>query len=200
VLYTNPPARARGVPISSSFSHPDFVHEVIIGLAQGSILGTPDTDAETAMERHPYITGVSDVLRNGFVTDLDAYCVLNSQLTAFRRELAPAAVQFYADQRRNTDIFAAMVMRRVARHWGWYTHYGLPLGYHNRSTRDLKMDWEAERWGVENISGFAEELSAWDISDKDFSYLLSSKILSGRYKRMLELWLQDCREAMNDHG
>jgi hypothetical protein len=139
-------------------------------------------------------------LRQGFVTDLGAYSVVNSQLTAFRRDLAPAAVQFYGEQQRNTDIFAALVMRRVAKQWGWYTHYGQPLAYHNRSIRDLKRDYEAERWGMSNISAFADELARWDVNGVDFSYLLSSKVLSDRYKQMLQLWLQDCKEAMGEQG
>ena len=199
-MYTVPPARARGVPTSSGFSNPDFVENVTIGLAQGSILGTPDTDAETAMERHPHITGVSDILRQGFVTDLAAYSVFNSQLTAFRSALAPAAVQFYGEQKRNTDIFAAMLMRRFARELGWYTHYGLPLGYHNRSVRDLKMDWEAERWGVANISAFAEELAGWKSEGGKWDFVDDSKVLSDRTKEMYAAWAEDCEEAVNGNS
>jgi hypothetical protein len=198
--YTFPSARARGLPLQNKLSElvifsaaADAVHDVTIGVAQGIILGVPDTDATTAQSWHPAqgcIGSVTDVLRYGFVTHPQAYSVFNSQITAFRREVAPGCVQFYAEQGRNTDIFASLMMRNYLRAAGWYTHYGLPMGYHNRSVRDVSKDLAAERWGVENIEAFAKEL------DDPNSRMGESKVLSDKTKEMLRLWMADCSEAM----
>jgi len=194
--YTIPAARARGLPATvpnySRFKNEGIgvVHDVTIGVAQGIILGVPDTSAEMAMYPGPYITGVTDILRYGFVTHPECYSVFNSQITAFRREVAPGFAQFYAEQGRNTDIFASLMMRRNARAAGWYTHYGLPMGYHNRSVRDLNKDLQAEKWGVENIQAFAKELD-----DPNF-HVENSKVLSDKTKEMSYLWLEDYTEAL----
>jgi hypothetical protein len=196
--YTMPPARARGLPAMAQFSMPpsqvEGVHDVTIGAAQGIILGVPDTDAKAALGQRPFIRGVSDILRYGFVTHPQAYSVFNSQVTAFRRELAPGFAQFYGEQGRNTDIFASLFMRSRMRDLGWYTHYGLPMAYHNRSVRDLNKDLEAEQWGVENIEAFAKELDGW--KQGMISPVLCSKVLSEKNQKMYDLWFEDCREAM----
>lgn len=187
--YAVPALPARGLPLGTKYDDQvGSVHDVTIGVAQGIILGVPDTDARTALWRAS-TTGVTDILRYGFVAHPECYSVFNSQITAFRRELAPDFVQFYAEQGRNTDIFASLTMRDDMRNLGWHTHYGLPMAYHNRSTRDLQKDLEAEKWGVTNIAAFAHELTnAIDTRD--------SKILSAKYKKMHELWFEDCDEAM----
>lgn len=188
---TIPPAPARGMPYAvSGYTDVSHVHDVTIGAAQGIILGVPDTDADTAISHGPFIGGVSDVLRYGFVTHPQTYSVFNSQVTAFRRELAPGFAQFYGEQQRNTDIFASLFMRGLMRDLGWYTHYGLPMAYHNRTVRDLSKDLQAEKWGVENIEAFAKELddSLWHYS--------KSKVLSDKTKQMYDLWFEDCAEAM----
>lgn len=192
--WTDVPARARGLPRSGIYSHKvDSVFDITIGAAQGIILGVPDTDAKTAIT-FPHIDGVTDILRYGFVTHPQCYSVFNSQVTAFRRELAPGFVQFYGEQGRNTDIFASLFMRNLMRDLGWYTHYGLPMAYHNRTTRDLSKDLEAEKWGIKNIEAFAKELDAWE--KNTISPVLCSKVLSGITQDMYSLWFQDCHEAM----
>ncbi len=188
--YTVPDVPARGLPGIASYSKViDTVRGVTIGVAQGIIIGVPDTDARTAMF-HPIVSGVTDILRYGFVTHPKCYSVFNSQVTAFRRELAPGCVQFYSEQGRNTDIFASLLMRSYLRAADWYTHYGPPMAYHNRSVRDLNKDLEAEKWGMENIAAFAKELDAPDFN------VANSKILSSKTNEMLNLWIEDCTEAI----
>lgn len=159
--FTLPSAAQRGLPLGkatvNSFS---FVDDVQIGAMQGIILGTPDTDAGTTMALRPFVHSATDILRNGFVIDPLAKSVFNSQITAFRRELAPCFAQFYKWQGRNTDIFASLIMRRVMRERGLYTYFGLPMGFHNRSERDPKKDLESEKWGVENVEKFSNLLDA----------------------------------------
>jgi hypothetical protein len=187
--YTIPFHFARGLPrlTYAQSETADSVHDVTIGAAQGIILGVPDADARFTKLN---TTAVADILRYGFVTHPYCRSVLNSQVTAFRRELAPGFAQFYGEQGRNTDIFASLFMRSLMRDLGWYTHYGLPMAYHNRSGRDVNKDLAAEKWGVENIEAFANELD-----DGEWHYS-GSEILSERCKDMYALWFEDCREAM----
>lgn len=154
-------APQRGLPLGvATINDFSFVDGVQIGAMQGIILGVPDTDAGTTMSRHPFVHSATDILRNGFVIDPLAKSVFNSQICAFRRELAPCFAQFYRWQSRNTDIFAALVMRRVMRERGLYTYFGPPFGFHNRSPRDPRLDLAAEQWGTENVIRFQACLDA----------------------------------------
>jgi hypothetical protein len=207
--YTVPKYRARGLPPDRPIVDDiaNFVFDVTIGLAQGTILGVPDTDGMTSCTQQTHVTGISEILRNGFVVNPKSYAVLNSQVTAFRRELAPAAVQFYFEQGRNTDIFASLIMRRAAAVLGWVTHYGLPSAYHARSERSRFRDLQAEMWGLQRIGQFNDEL--WSCgpfaSDESVSGIIKklacgNSVLSVKNREAFAAWLEDCGEAMNGYG
>jgi hypothetical protein len=177
--YTNPPARQRGLPTDGKFSSGVLrhVHDVQIGAAQGIILGVPDTDACTAFDTKPFVLGATDFLRAGFVVDQRANAVFNSQLTAFRAELAPAFAQFYFAQGRNTDIFSSLLMRRIMREKNLYTYFGPPAAIHARQPRPLLKDLQAERYGVDNIVRYAEYLNRAPLP-KDISVVEQCRILA----------------------
>ena len=163
---TVPPAPQRGLPLGmSTGSEYSFVTDVAIGVMQGVILGVPDTDAGTTIAKQPFIHSASDILRNGFVVHPQAKAVFNSQITAFRRELAPCFAQFYKWQCRNTDIMASLIMRRVMREFELHTYFGPPMGFHNRSARDPRLDLAAEMWGTNNVVRFQECLEATILPD-----------------------------------
>src|SRR4029077_2964246 len=61
-----------------------------IGLAQGTILGDPDTSAVDRMSQHPLVHTVSELFQSGFVVDNHTWTVCNTQNTAVLREFAPA--------------------------------------------------------------------------------------------------------------
>ena len=160
--FTLPSAAQRGLPLGKATANKfSFVNDVQIGAMQGIILGTPDTDAGTTMALRPFVHSATDILRHGFVIDPLAKSVMNSQITAFRRELAPCFAQFYRFQGRNTDIMASLIMRRIMRERGFYTYFGPPFGFHNRSERDPKKDLEAEKWGVKNVELFSNYLDGY---------------------------------------
>jgi hypothetical protein len=157
--FTVPAARQRGLPASKTTQDgATLVSDIQIGAVQGIILGTPDTDAATTIARNPKVLSATDVLRNGFVVDLHAKAVFNSQLTAFRADLAPCFAQFYNCQGRNTDIFASLIMRRVMQEKNLYTYFGPPTGFHARSERDPFKDLAAEMWGLERVERFSNWL------------------------------------------
>lgn len=161
-------APQRGLPLGvATVNNFSFVDDVQIGAMQGIILGTPDTDAQTTMSWRPFVHSATDILRNGFVIHPQAKLVFNSQITAFRRELAPCFAQFYKWQGRNTDIFASLIMRRVMRERGLHTYFGPPFGFHNRSPRDPRLDLVAETFGTENVVAFSKCLDATELHPGD---------------------------------
>lgn len=179
---TVPPTFARGLPYDQKCNEtiPDFVTGARIGALQATILGVPDADAAYAITTQAYghyVTGVTELLRAGFVAHPKANAVFNSQITAFRGELAPAFAQFYFAQQRNTDIYASLLMRRIMRERDLYTLYGLPCGYHARQPRPLLKDLQAERYGVDNIAAYADYLNRAPLP-KDISVVEQCRILA----------------------
>jgi len=203
-LLTNPIAAQRGLPAGEGMiGGYSFVTDVKIGAAQGIILGVPDTGAITAIERKPIVYGVTDVLRNGFVVHPQAYSVFNSQLTAFRRELAPAFAQFYNHQGRNTDIFASMLMRRVMAERNLYTYFGPPMGFHARQPRPLFKDLKAEMFGLEHIDAFTKYVTEKELPGigytaiNDCRFLMANcPIFSDDFKEAAMAWYRDCEKVL----
>jgi len=162
---TVPIAKQRGLPLDHlAVASAGAAVGVNIGIAQGVILGVPDTDAATAATSQPMVHSASDILRNGFVAHPQARAVVNSQFTAFRRELAPAFAQFYEHQGRNTDILASLLMRRIAAERGLFTYFGPPFGFHNRRPRRILPDLRAEMYGLERIEAWADYLERAPLS------------------------------------
>jgi hypothetical protein len=199
--FTVPPARARGIPYDIQYRGklPSSVTDVEIGVVQGIILGVPDADACTAIACSPLITDANAILRNGFVLDLNANAVFNSQLTAFRARFAPAFAQFYFAQGRNTDIFASLLMRRVMREQNMYTNYGPPMVFHARQPRPLLKDLQAERYGVDNIAAYADYLNRAPLP-KDATVTEQCRILAqgwnGPEMEAAMAWYQDCESVL----
>ena len=201
--FTVPSAKQRGLPVHYGFANAfEPAVRVPVGVHQGIILGVPDTDSLTAITNEPRIFSVTDVLRHGFVVRPDALTVFNSQLTAFRRELAPAFAQFYKWQGRNTDIFASMIMRRVMRDKGLYTYFGPPMAYHARKARPLFNDLKAEMYGLEHIVALSDELEAWKSSpDQSVAnavrfFYSSSKVMPYPVKEAAAAWIEDIASVL----
>ena len=187
---TIPPAAQRGLPLNfNTLSAFSFTTDVQIGAMQGIILGVPDTDAGTAMARRPIVHSATSVLQNGFVINPQTTCVFNSQLTAFRRNLAPCFAQFYKMQGRNTDVFSSLIMRRIMCEHNLHTYFGPPFGYHARSDRDLRKDLEAERWGTERVDSFSRFIDSCILPSqstiKNLRWLYRALERSGMYSKEL---------------
>jgi hypothetical protein len=201
-IFTTPPAKQRGLPAEACFSHvPDFVVDAKVGMVQGAILGVPDSDAVTALASHPYIHSTTDILIYGFVVHPGAYAVANSQWTAFRAELAPAFMQHYKTQQRNTDILASMLMRRLMRERELYTYFGGPLAYHGRAPRPLFNDLKAEMWGLEHIQEWADYLhrapiGGTSVTDDCRALVDGCGFLPQEFKDCAFAFYEDCEGAV----
>jgi hypothetical protein len=132
-----------------------------IGVAQGMILGDPDTSAVDRISQRPEVHQVSELLRAGIVADpKETYAPVNSQNIAFIRELAPCFLMVPAFGRYD-DIYAGLVAQRVMRECGLHVGFGRPFVWQQRNPHDLLRDLAAEQWGAEHILKFAAWLDVF---------------------------------------
>lgn len=194
--------RARGVPADDwGLRQVATVAGAQIGAWQGIILGVPDADGISSISNHPQAQYANGWLANGFVAHPRTWTVFNSQWTAFLPELAPAFAQFYGAQKRNTDIFASLLMRRIMRDRNLYTHFGPPAAYHNRTARKLFNDLQAEMPGLEHIQEWANYLDRAPIKGEHiFSDIITLVKGFGQYDlfplNFWDAWLSDCESVL----
>jgi hypothetical protein len=154
------PVVQRGFPQDvSSRAKIGYATGVKIGLAQGVILGDPDTSAVDRMSQHPLVHTVSELFHAGFVVGNDTWTVCNTQNTAVLSKFAPALLccpQFG----RYDDIFASLICQRIMREEGYHVHFGKPFVWQQRNQHDLVQDLKAEMFGMEHIVELAEALDA----------------------------------------
>lgn len=173
-----------------------------IGLAQGCILGDPDTSAADRIRWRPEVHQVSEVLREGIVVH-DKWVPVNTQNTAYLRKWAPA--MFCAPQfGRCDDIYASLICERVMYPHGVGVHLGQPFVWQQRNEHDLQKDLEAEKWGMQHIVEAGRILKELDF---DVSMPITEQValihghMALHFKRegLLELakaWQQDCEKAL----
>jgi hypothetical protein len=142
----------RGFPISRTGQRPRMgsVVDAKIGVTAGICLGDPDISAVTRIANAPTVHRVSELLPAGVVVDPSCWTVFNSQNTAICRELAPAWMM-WPGVGRYDDIFASLVVQRVARECGLHVHFGQPFVWQQRNQHDLVQDLKAEILGMEHV-------------------------------------------------
>jgi hypothetical protein len=178
------------------------VTNVKIGVAQGMILGDPDTSAIDRISQHPEVHQVSELLRAGIVTNPreEWYAPLNSQNIAFVRALAPAFLML-PSYGRYDDIYAGLVAQRVMREHGYFVHYGQPFAWQQRNSHDLLKDLRAEQWGAEHILEFASWLDGF-LGQHDVIGMLRvmatnlPKFIPSGTQELWLAWLDDCAKVM----
>jgi reversibly glycosylated polypeptide len=197
----------RGFPQHSAFAGARNmfmpVTDAKIGVAQGMILGDPDTSAVDRISQHPEVHQVSELLRAGIVTDpRECYAPLNSQNIAFARALAPCFLMVPA-YRRYDDIYAGLVVQRIMREHNYCVHFGQPFVWQQRNAHNLLHDLAAEQWGAEHILEFASWLDAF-LGQTDvigFLRVMATnlpKFISPGTQELWLAWLSDCEAVM--HG
>jgi len=159
------PVVQRGIP-QHLMRSAEIVHivDARIGVAQGLILGDPDTSAVDRLSRNPMVHQISELYHAGVVVDpRHTKTVMNSQNTAFIRELAPAFFMMPGVGRYD-DIFGSLIAQRVMRDRGYVTHFGKPYCWQSRNEHNLVNDLKAEILGMEHIVEFAQWLDSLDLT------------------------------------
>ena len=195
-----PPTRHRGFP--HKFAGPKEIESITdakIGVAAGLVIGDPDIDAVTRMEHRPDIGSVHMLGQSGVVVDLNTWTVFNSQNTAVIRELIPAWFMM-PGVGRHDDIYASLIVQRVARERGLHVHFGPPFTYQQRNEHNLITDLRAEIDGMENVARLADLLDSIFLPGKsvigdvriiyqtlEHAHWIPDVAIYAAYK-----WLEDC--------
>lgn len=196
-----PPTRHRGFP--HNIPHRKKATHVVdakVGVVAGLVLGDPDIDAVTRMEHRPDIDSVHAFASSGVVVDNRTWTVFNTQNTAVIRELVPAWF-LMSGVGRHDDIYASLIVQRVARERGYHVHFGQPFTYQERNQHNLVTDLRAEIDGMENVEKLANLLdsivipSGWTVVDdtrRIYETLLHCDFLPEASVRAGLVWLEDC--------
>jgi hypothetical protein len=199
-----PSTRHRGFPYDKRPSlHASPVTDAKVGVAAGLVIGNPDVDAVTRMEHRPDIGSVHILGSAGVVVDNKTWTVFNSQNTAVVRELIPAWFMM-PGVGRHTDVYASLIVQRVARERGYHVHFGPPFAYQQRPEHNLVTDLRAEIDGMEGVAKLALLLDDMILLGKrviEDTCLIYSAL---RYCDFLPIesvdaaleWLEDCSEVM----
>ncbi len=199
-----PATRHRGFPHNKPVSKmASSVTDAKIGVAAGLVIGDPDIDATTRIERAPDIGIVHILGSTGVVVDPHTWTVFNSQNTAVIRELIPAWFMM-SDVGRMDDIYASLIVQRVARERHLHVHFGPPFTYQERNQHNLVADLRKEIDGMENVQKLADLLDSLILPAK--SVIEDVRIIYEqlRYCPFLPiesvdatlLWLEDCEGVM----
>lgn len=195
-----PPTRHRGFPyakLSGRTASP--VVNARVGVTAGLVIGNPDVDAVTRIEKAPDIGSVHILGSTGVVVDLQTWTVFNSQNTAVIRELMPAWFMMPGCGRHD-DIYASLIVQRVAREYGYHVHLGQPFAYQHRNEHNLITDLRQEIDGMEDVSRLARFLDALVLPNKTmladtriiYEALGATHLVPGSAIQAALLWLDDC--------
>lgn len=199
-----PPTRHRGFPRDQTnrcMAHSGV--DAKVGVAAGLVIGDPDVDAVTRMEHAPDIGGVHLLGQTGVVVDLNTWTVFNSQNTAVIRDLVPAWF-LMPNVGRHDDIYASLIVQRVARERGYHVHFGPPFTYQQRNQHNLITDLRAEIDGMENTIKLAELLDHIPLKGRStiedtrtiYNTLLNCDFLPRTSVEAGLAFLDDCEEIL----
>ena len=199
-----PRTRHRGIP-ARKLDAPRVGHVVDakVGVMAGLVIGDPDIDAVTRMEHRPDIGAVHLLGQAGVVVDLPTCTVFNSQNTAVIRELIPAWFMM-PGVGRHDDIYASLIVQRVARERGYHVFFGPPFTYQQRNEHSLIKDLRAEIDGMENVEKLADLLDSVVLHGRTviddvrriYETLLHCDFLPTKSVEAGLLWLEDCEGVL----
>jgi hypothetical protein len=166
--FLDPPVHHRGFPYDRRGEGVDYVmtdtRGARVGVAAGLWLGDPDVDAMERIVNRPRVRRVSDVIRRGLCLEPGTWTPINSQNTAWLRELAPLFM-VWSGVGRYDDIWASYFAQRIFRELGYAIHFGPPLVRQNRHPHDLWRDLREELFGMEKTPAFCRALDGARLGD-----------------------------------
>ena len=196
----------RGIPhaMRGRGRYASSIAKAKIGIAAGLVIGDPDIDATTRMEIRSDIGAVHLLGQTGIVVDPHTWTVFNSQNTAVIRELIPAWFMM-PNVGRHDDIYASLIVQRVARERDLHVHFGPPFCYQQRNEHNLITDLRAEIDGMENVQKLATLLDSiviphgWTVVDdtrRIYETLLHCEFLPRASVEAGLLWLEDVETVL----
>ena len=102
------------------------------------------------------------------------------------------------------DIYASLVVQRVARERGYHVHFGPPFTYQQRNEHNLVTDLRAEIDGYENVQKIARVLDMIEldgelvIGDTQIIYatLHGDSLIPDKAHAAAQAWLEDCESVL----
>jgi len=140
---------------------------------EGLWLGDPDIDSITRLTEDVKTIGV---LQECVVLDHDTYAPINTQNTAFHRDVLPCAyfVLMGADIRglkidRYGDIWFGLFAKKIIDHMGDYVSFGKPFTHHRRNYHNLLKDLQQEFWAIILTDVLVEFLESATLEGNSYS-------------------------------
>ena len=137
-----------------------------VAVVAGLWLGDPDVDAATRLAHRVEVTHYR--LDHNFFLAPGARAPFNSQNTILARGALPAYFLSPCVGRYD-DIFASLVVKRIADHLGWGICFGRPLVNQKRNEHDLLRDFDMERFGIRHVDSLTEGLANVTLAGEDFA-------------------------------
>jgi hypothetical protein len=168
--YAYSPFYYRGFPFSKrqDVIHGDMLRGKIerrVGIVNGPIYGDPDINAIDRYSKYPRVHtyNLGDRL-SIYIDPRTTWTPINSQNTAYVRELAPLAFVLPGIGRYD-DIWASYIAQRVMEATDYHVYFGEPSVTQERNPHDWLKDLEAEIYGMRHTEAFCEELKSVPIDD-----------------------------------
>jgi len=165
------PFYPRGFPYDKRWIETDTIvseKNIEIKINAGLWLGDPDVDAITRLCKYIDAAEYKGTHGERFALELGTWCPINTQNTAYSRDIIPA-IFVPPHVGRYDDIWSGYLTRKIMDHFGHYVTYGQPLLFQDRNEHNLWNDLENEVNGNVYTPHLIETLRAIDL--KGTSYL-----------------------------
>ena len=194
----------RGYPYDQRDGKPDYSISPTscekVGIAEGLWFGDPDIDAMERITNAPIIHRFSEVLQRGLVIDRMNFAPINSQNTAYVRELAPLMMPLVGVGRYD-DIWASYMAERVIMTTDYCCYFGKPFVWQERNPHNLWTNLKDEIYGMEYTPRFCQDLLAASLGDgtildkleRLYQELEDKEYLPPVFHELGQAWCEDLR-------
>lgn len=166
----------RGYPYSKRFKDGKILHSKKKGrivLNEGLWFEDPDIDSVTRLTED--VKG-KEIKEERIFLDKGTFSPINSQNTAFHRDILPCAyfVLMGGDINgltieRYGDIWFGFFAKKIIDHMGDYAGFGKPFAIHRRNQHNLLKDLKQEFWAIIFTELLAEFIEKAELSEKTYS-------------------------------
>ena len=165
--YADEPFYYRGFPFSLRLhdpASPTLPIPARVGVVNGLIYGDPDINAiDRYLDGGPRVRTYHSIVERGVaVSPRFTWTPINSQNTAYVRELAPLAFVLPAVGRYD-DIWASFMALRVMEATEYHVLFGEPSVVQERNPHNWLVDLEKEMYGMKHTEAFCASLKAVEV-------------------------------------
>lgn len=170
------------------------------GILNGLISGDPDINATERLESNPSVKLYS-FFGDLFIDPKSTWSPINSQNTAYVRELAPLSFVIPGIGRYD-DIWASYIAQRVMMQSDYHVMFGAPAVKQERNQHNVFKDLRDELYGMEKTEAFCECLKGIPLegdSVLDNLQRVTDELRKSEFKQLtpfLSAWLEDCGKVM----